>query len=286
MEQAWTKKVSKYDILKQLIKYKKLWYNHVTYLWWEPFIQAVFLDALLLWKKLGYTILVTTNCTTLHIDSQAKKFLPYIDELFLSVEALSIEEQQKISRTKNYVHWEKVFENIKKYWKWKTLKANMVITQDNKNNLFELVEYVSTKWIKEIAITYPDINYNYYWKDFILEKIAPRYNECIWDLVKIVDFCTKNQIRLKIPDFPFCVFPENKREEMIKLTDDFDFDTRIKISHTDEKIDRWDLTDYKNLPRRRQKVDKCNICKYNKTCWWPSHVYNKLYWLDEINPTN
>jgi len=66
---------------------------------------------------LGYTILVTTNATTLHIDSQASKFLPYIDELFLSVEAISIEDQQLISRTKNYVHWDNVFENIKKYWK-------------------------------------------------------------------------------------------------------------------------------------------------------------------------
>ena len=67
MEKSWDKKVSKYEILKKLIKYKKSWYNHVTYLWWEPFIQPVFLEALKLWKKLWYTILVTTNCTTLHL---------------------------------------------------------------------------------------------------------------------------------------------------------------------------------------------------------------------------
>jgi hypothetical protein len=75
--------------------------------------------------------LVTTNATTLHIETQAQKFLPYIDELFLSVEALKVEDQQKISRTKNFVHWEEVFENIKKYWSGKMLKANIVVTQDN-----------------------------------------------------------------------------------------------------------------------------------------------------------
>jgi wyosine [tRNA(Phe)-imidazoG37] synthetase (radical SAM superfamily) len=42
--------------------------------------------------------------------------LPYIDELILSVEAIDKELQQEISRTKVYVKWDKVFENIKKYW--------------------------------------------------------------------------------------------------------------------------------------------------------------------------
>ena len=71
--------------------------------------------------------------------------MPYIDELFLSVEALSKESQQKISRTKNYVQWEGVFENITKYWKGAMLKANIVITQDNKNVLFDICEYLYTK---------------------------------------------------------------------------------------------------------------------------------------------
>lgn len=283
MEQAWTKKVSKYDILKQLLKYKKLWYNHVTYLWGEPLIQAVFLDALNLWKKLWYTILVTTNCTTLHLDSQASKFLPYIDELFLSVEAIWIEEQQKISRTKNYVHWDKVFENIYKYWNWKTLKANIVITQDNLSHIYDLVKFVVEKWVKDISITYPDINYWYYWKEFVLEKIAPSYTDCITKIIPVVEYLRDKEIRLKLPDFPFCVFPENIREEYIKLTDDYDFETRVKINHNNQELDRWDLADFRKLPRKRRKIKKCTNCKYNKSCWGPSYVYKLLYWTDEIN---
>lgn len=286
MEFAWKKKVSKLDILKNLIKYKKLWYNHVTYLWWEPFIQPVFLDALKLWKKLWYTILVTTNCTTLHLESQASKFLPYIDELFLSVEAIWIEEQQKISRTKNYVYWDNVFENIYKYWKGKTLKANIVITKDNVENLYELVKFVVEKWISDIAITYPDLNLRYYWKEFILEKIAPNYTQCVNQVIPIIEYTKQNNVRLKLPDFPFCVFPEWSREEYIKLTDDYDFATRIKINHEEQEMDRWKLDDFKKLPRKRRHVRKCDSCKYKKTCWWPAYVYRLLYWLDEINPIN
>lgn len=284
MQKAWTKKVSKLDILKKLLKYKLEWYNHVTYLWGEPFIQWVFGDALKLAKKLWYTTLVTTNATTLHIDSQAQKFLPYIDELFLSVEALKIEDQQKISRTKNYVHWEWVFENIKKYWNWKMLKANIVITKDNLNYIKDIVFYLNEKQVKNISITYPDIALWFYTKNHVLNYIAPKYNECFLKIEKTILFCKENNINLKIVDFPFCIFPIEKKEHYIKLTDDFDYQTRIKISHEEEVVDRWNLSKMIQMPRKRFKIKKCISCFYNKICWWPSIYYENLYWLDEINP--
>lgn len=286
MEEAWNKKVTKYDIFKKLLQYKKLWYNHVTYLWWEPFIQPVFHNALILGKKMWYTILVTTNATTLHLESQAIKFLPFIDELFLSVEAISIENQQIISRTKNFVHWDKVFDNIEKYWNWKTLKVNIVITKDNLNELLNIVKFVVLKNITNISITYPDINYWYYWKDFILDRIAPSYTDCIKEIILIIDYLSNKDVKLKLPDFPFCVFPDKNRDLFIKLTDDFDYWTRIKINHNNEKLDRWDLSDFRELPRKRRKIKKCDKCKYNSTCWGPSYVYNILYWNEEINPIN
>ncbi|MDD2892121.1 MAG: radical SAM protein [Candidatus Gracilibacteria bacterium] len=284
MEQVWNKKVSKYDILKKLIKYKKLGYNHVTYLGGEPFIQPVFLDALVLGKKLQYTILVTTNCTTLHIDKQASKFLPYIDELILSVEAIDKEKQQLISRTQNYVHWESVFENIKKYWKGSFLKANIVITQDNKDILFDLVKYLNDKGIKRIAITYPDLTLKYYGIQHTLERIAPKYSECINQIVEIIHYCNVQKIELKLPDFPFCIFPTDKVDLYLKLTDDYDFATRLKIQHTEEKLDRGDLTDESILPRNRRHISKCGRCKYEHKCWGPSVFYDELYGLSEINP--
>ncbi len=283
MEKAWDKKITKYDILKKLIKYKRLWYNHVTYLWWEPFIQWVFLDALKLWKKLWYDILVTTNCTTLHIDKEANKYLPYIDELIISVEAIDKEAQQIISRTKTYVKWEEVFENIKKYWKWKYLKANIVITQDNLNILFDLVKYVYGKWVNNIAITYPDIALNYYGKDHILQRVAPKYTECTNKLIDIIKFCETNNINLKLPDFPFCVFPKDNIERYIKLTDDFDYQTRIKIDYKENEEDRWNLVESDDIPRERYWIENCNECLYKWKCWGPSLYYKELYWLDEIN---
>lgn len=284
MEKAWSLKVTKFEILKKLIKFKRLWYNHVTYLGWEPFIQPVFHDALKLWKKLWYTILVTTNCTTLHIDSQASKLLPYIDELILSLEWISIEQQQKISRTKNYVHWDLVFEQIKKYWKWTMLKTNIVITKDNLDFLFDLVLFSYENWVKNIAVTFPDLDAEYYWYEHLKKYVAPSYKECINSVLKIIDFCKEKNLNLKLPDFPFCIFPRDKIEDYIKLTDDYDYQTRIKITYNNEILDRWDLKDFNFTPRERKHIKKCDKCLYKDKCWWPSSIYKELYWDSEINP--
>lgn len=284
MEKNWNKKVTKYEILKKLIIYKKLWYNHVTYLWWEPFIQWVFLDALKLWKKLWFTRLVTTNASTLHLEKQASLFLPYINELILSVEAIDSELQQKISRTKVIVSWEEVFNNIDKYWKGSFLKVNIVITKDNLSELYNIVEYVIRKWVKNIAITYPDIDMSYYGKQHILEKVAPTYTEAMKENIKILILCEEYNVHLKLPDFPFCVFPKANRMQYITMTDDYDYGRRLKIDYEGVKRDRLDIEDKDNIPRERRNFVKCDPCIYKWKCWWPSIFYNTLYWLDEIIP--
>ena len=289
MEKQWNNKVSKYDILKYLIKYKKQGYNHVTYLWWEPFIQPVFWEALKLWKKMWYTILVTTNCTTLHIDKEAKKYLPYIDELILSVEAIDKNLQQKISRSYVFVHWDKVFENINKYWNWRYLKANIVITKDNLKYIFNIVKYIEWKWIRNIAITYPDLDREYYWFQHLKENVAPTYKDCMKEIVIIEDFCFKNKIKLKIVDFPFCVFPKNKLKRYIKETDDFDYWNRLKVAdifYENGWEIYWEIDRSKILPRDRKHIDKCKDCRYKDICWGPAVSYEFLYWYEEINPIN
>ena|GEM_PF-2220287 len=81
----------------------------------------------------------------MNFEKQAEKFIPYIDQLILSVQAIDPELQQTISRTKVLVEWDKVFENIEKHWKGNMLKANIVITQDNLPELFNIVKFLQGK---------------------------------------------------------------------------------------------------------------------------------------------
>lgn len=287
MERQWNKKVTISEILKYLVKYKQKGFNHVTYLWWEPFIQPVFLDALKIWKKMWFKTLVTTNATTLHFEKEAKKYLPYIDELILSVEAINKELQQKISRTNVYVNWEKVFENISKYWEGTYLKVNIVITKDNLLELLNLVKFVVWKWIKNIAITYPDLDLEYYGKDHLINFVSPSYKEAIKEVEKIENYCDKLNINLKIVDFPFCVFPKNKLNYYINKTDEIDYWNRLKVwTSLLEKYlpEQYEINRNDIWPRERELVEKCVKCKYNTLCWWPAIYYKQLFWLDEINP--
>jgi len=285
MERQWNKKVTIFWILKYLLKYKKQWFNHVTYLWGEPFIQPVFFDALKIGKKMWFTILVTTNATTIHLESQAKKYLPFIDELILSVEAIDKGLQQKISRTEVFVKWEEVFKNIKLYWRWSYLKVNIVITIDNLPELFNIVKYVVWKWVKDIAITYPDLDMEYYWKDSLLNSIAPTYKDCMKEIIKINELCDDKKINFKIVDFPFCVFPKDNIDKYLWKTDDFDYSNRIKVSdilYEDDKLYYWKISRDEILPREREHIKECKNCKYNSICWWPSKDYKHLYWYNEI----
>lgn len=285
MEFLWNKKVSKYDILKILIKYKKLGYNHVTYLWWEPFIQEVFYDALLLWKKLWFTILVTTNCTTLHIESQAKKFLPLIDELIISVEWIDKELQQEISQVKNLVHWDKVFSNIDKFSEKGLFKANIIVTQFNKNRLLSIATFLYNKWVNNISIWYPEILLKYYWKDTVLNSIAPSYTETINYLIPVITFLKNKNIFFRIVDIPFCIFPNEFTNEFFKKhTDDFDYWDRLKLKYNDKENIRW--KNKKTKPRDRIYINTCKKCKYYWTCLWIWDSYEELYWISEINYIN
>ncbi len=189
--------------------------------------------------------------------------------------------QQKISRTNVFVEWKKVFENIKKYWKWNFFKANIVITQDNLEELFNIVKYLFENNIKNIAITYPDCWNDYYTKNHLLTSVMPKYSDLVNKLIKIIDFSEENKINLKVVDLPFCIFPNKYLDKIFKLSDDYDYEERLKIESKDEE----DFRDSENdFPRERKKIEKCENCKDKNICWWPGIKYIELYWDNEINP--
>jgi len=279
MVENWNKKIDKYEILKKLLKYKKLWYNHVTFLWWEPFIQVVFLDALKIAKKLWYIILVTTNSTTLQIKEQAEKYLPYIDELIISVQALSPKLQKQISRVNVYINWELVFENISNFWNWSFLKANIVITKDNLYELLNITKYLFKKWIFNISLSYPDIELWFYDKLHIINKIAPKYTECRDVIKQIINYSDLNNINLKLADIPLCIFVWENIDYLAQLSDDYNYENRLKINSIEEEQFRWIV----KKVRDRSYISNCDICEYKNYCSWPWEEYIEIYWGDEIN---
>lgn len=276
MEDNWSRKIPETDILKKLIKYRKLWYNHVTFLWWEPFIQSNFLFSLKTAKKLWYKILVTTNATTLWIENQAKKYLPYIDELIISINTINEGKYKTIHQVNNFLNYDLVFENIKKFWKWNFLKINCVLNKHNLDDIENIMFFISDKSVSEISLTYPDVHSRYYRDWYAKEKVLITYSNLKSYIKNFFDTAKKYWINLKIADIPFCIL---WKIEYIERTDEYFYSNRLKINDEWEEVDRTNV-----LPRYRQKIDKCNVCKFSNICWGPGIEYVKIYWDSEIKP--
>ena len=299
MDKMWNVKVSESEILKKLIKYKKQWYNHVTYLWWEPFIQQNFLFALKVWKKLWYTIMVTTNASMIQYDDLAIKQLPYIDELVISIPIIDKNLQPIINNTKSLIDFDDVFINIKKYWRGSFLKVNTVLNPLNIDCIYPIVEFLNKYEVKELSFTYPDIDTHKYSKEHIIKYLIMPYNEVMEKIDSSFKLAINSWIRTKITDVPFCFLPN---ESWIKYTDDYDYQGRTKIMHhwgifkrkwreerelnIKEILDKNDDGDEKEKinPRMRKYVKECNKCKYIWTCWGIAECYDDFYKDMEIKP--
>jgi len=271
------KKISNSEILKKLIKYKKIWFNHVTFLWWEPFIQENFLFSLKSAHKLWYTILVTTNWTVIQNENLSKKYLTYIDQLIISINAINKKSQNIISWISKNINYSKIFNNIKKHWKWNFLKINTIVNKINLNKLNTISNFIieNKNIIDEISYTYPEILTWYYSKNHIENNILTTYTQWFNKIKKEIPLLNNNWINIKIVDYPFCILKELK---YIKITDDYCYDNRIKINDEEKLEDREKI-----LPRRRKHIDKCKWCKYIDTCWWPLIEYIDIIWDKEIN---
>ena len=103
-------------------------------------------------------------------------------------------------------------------------------------------------------------------------------------LLPIISYCKEKDIFLKIVDIPLCIFPKENLENYIKMTDDYDYWSRVKITYDEEILDRWLIKKKDDIPRERFPCYKCEKCIYKWKCWGPLIHYDWLYWLDEINP--
>jgi len=299
MDEMWNTKVTEEEILKKLIKYKNKWYNHVTYLWWEPFIQKNFNFALKVWKKLWFTIMVTTNASMLQFENISSKYLKYIDELIISIPIVNKRLQKKINNINSIINFDNVFVNIKKYWKWNLLKVNTVITPENIDYIDEVVDLLNKYNIKELSFTYPDIDIWYYKKKYIIKHISLPYDEYIQRIEPSFKKALLSGIRVKLTDVPFCFLPN---KNWIKYTDDFDYDSRTKLTYNWEEFNRQssiersnceDVIDSKNLKklesmnsRMRRYIWECNKCRYIWKCWGIWLFYKDIYWIKQIKAIN
>lgn len=297
MDKMWNRVISNGEVLKKLITYKKRGYNHVTYLWWEPFIQKNFEFALKAGKKLWFHILVTTNGSMMQFEKLAEKFLPYIDELIISIPAIDKELQPIINDTKGIIDFDKVFENIRKYWRGNLLKTNTVLNPLNLEKIDGIVKFLVANKVHEFSFTYPDIQFEYYGKDHVRDKIALKYSDVIEAIKEPFSYALDHGIAPKIVDVPLCMFPDSSWD---KYSDDAGYQARTKLMANETEHNRLSTGVGKSekpveihqdqdqreqeCPRMRRYEPICKGCTKMWVCWGISDHYSELFGLDEIKP--
>ena len=280
IERFWDIEYSGKEILKKLQSYKKKGYDHVTFLGGEPFIQKNFQYSIRAAKALGFTLLVTTNATTLQVKKNAKETLPYIDELIISLPSLDPENQTYVNHTKNPIDYDKVFDNIQEYFSGNFVKVNTIIGKYNCHELVNIVQFLGEKGVKEISFTYPDYGK---WAFEKADKVFMRYTELLPYLESAYDMGQKFGMTIRLCDIPLCC-----SGKLYPVHEDLYYDNRLKVGmHQEEEHygEEVELDRNKKAPRSRRQVEKCKGCKVNKYCWGPGHKYvTELFDDSEIAP--
>jgi MoaA/NifB/PqqE/SkfB family radical SAM enzyme len=243
-------------------KYKSANYNHVNLLGGEPFLEDNFLKILKIAKEYGFLAAVTTNGSVLANEKIAQTHLSLIDDLIISIHGHN---QSLVNKQCNnkflFSQQARAFKNVKKNFKGRILKANIVINNINYQYLTNIVQYIIENGIKEISLTSMSIeDYN---KDYAVKftQLKPYLN-------KISEIGVVDDIKLRFSDIPLCVLGNN-----YFLANNLYFDQRDKFDINGQAV-VFDREKYKN--------NKCQKCLYNDLCPGIDLDYVKLFGDKEL----
>jgi MoaA/NifB/PqqE/SkfB family radical SAM enzyme len=246
------------EVKKYLDDEAALGARHVTLLGGEPSIQEIFPKTIEYAKKIGYKICIATNGSAFVSSEFAKKYVPKLDEIIVSVHGHNNNVLDKITRRKNsYTKLERALGNIVRNFKGEVLKTNTVIMGLNHEYLFDIVKAIHNIGVKEIDLSAMDL-----YRDHEMDKLYNCLGEisdfsCIVNVLsEIFEYEKRNNLNIRVNDIPLCYLGDN----MIKSGNLY-YANRIKISENGERFNRKEIP-----PRAMLKLKACEACRFNDLC--------------------
>ncbi|MBD3359220.1 MAG: radical SAM protein [Candidatus Buchananbacteria bacterium] len=253
----------KQHIEEELNKYRKQGYTYLNLLGGEPFLAKDFSTILQTSKSLGFVVALATNASVLSSEKIAEQYLPYIDELIVSIHGHNKLLINQISQNPNlYDKLIKGLNNIKKYFKGRLLKANCVINNLNHKYLLDILKFINKFNIKEVNLTYMDIDK--YCQNYVVKM------EDLRPLIKpLVDYSEQQNMVLRFSELPYCVLGD-----YYYLANDLYFQNRDKyfVDGKKDKVYFW----------KKYKGKVCQDCNVTDICKGLNKDYYKLYGDKEL----
>ncbi len=289
--ELWDIKFVKIDDIKAKIKeYSNDWYDSIGFLWGDISIHPNITEIISFCKENWFK---NINVISNWMKFDDVKFVETIIDAWLTRVNFSI--HSHIDKTEDYliqVPWWlqrklKAIDNFKKFfldWKLRDdISINIVLNSKNIETIIEtILYYYKKKNITDIRINYIRLNDDMKenWDDL---KIS--YTDFIPYLKKIIYVSIKYNIRITFDSVPPCIFYKIDKinyKSLIKkfLWEDQDYITEIDHINNQEKFDRKERK--KNMLKKQ--FDKCELCKYNKSCEWVWKNYSEIYWELEFEP--
>lgn len=244
----------------------------------EPTVHRNFFEIAKYAKEIGYKVFIITNAIMFADEKFAKKVLPFIDELMVSIHGHDKNSHDK--NTNNNGAFEKLIaglKNIKNNFTGR-LEATTAITVYNYKTLIEIAKLVKECDIREYqCMTIVPTGQGC--ADY--EKINPSLSMIKSHIEKVIDYCDRNNISVRFSGVPMCVLGKNFAHshdlwENVKLGDNQDSDIRLWQEPGKEKDFLVDMG--------RIKTKKCNKCLYAEICGGIYKKYYEIFGDDEINP--
>jgi len=253
-------------------------YNSIVITGGEPTIRKDFLEILEKAKEHSNIVLLQTNGRKF----SQKEFIEKIKNIsFIPVIALhsyNEEIHDKITRVKG--SYKETIEGIKNLVKNNyNVYIKLVISNLNKNDLFETYKLVKNLGAKNLEIAFPHAlgNARINW-----DLVVPRYYELKKEIRKIIEDSKKTNFKVSFEAFPMCILGKGNEIFSSDVKEFYRIQKKIKsiFQPVNKEKKNWDLLKAEN----RKKFIKCKSCIYDFICFGPWKEYVEKYGDEEFKP--
>lgn len=246
-------------------------FNHVTFTGGEPTLYPHFAELLKICRLMGFRTRTVSNGWSFSVEKYAKKVLPHLDELCLSIHGATEESHDEMTGvTGGYLRMKGALETIQRLKPDLQVIANAVATTRNVDQLAAIAA-----WVRQ----YPVVGE--YWISTLVAQGAgaDRFKELAIKNKSVLALAREigaaaGRLPVRFYGFPLCVLGDHRDQST-----DVGRNPSIAIYRGQKKDGRFDLRELesKRSDPPKVKTEKCRACVLASACGGLWRAYYRLF---------
>jgi len=264
-------------IEKNLKKFAKKSFNHITFTGGEPTLHPDIVDLVESAKQLRYKTYISSNGGLFSSEKFCRKILPHLDEICFSVHGHNAKLHNFLTKnSKSFSRIKKAFENIEKYGSDIFCFVNVVITKYNFDHVEKIISFVSQyKKVRQVLISNvaPESNGL---RNF--EELSVPLDEIKKQVPLIVKTAKDKSLNIRFFGLPLCVLDGYEI-----YSNDIYWSPRLTLEKWKKGSRNTIKETYSDKPsRNRIHTPKCKGCRRRGLCEGAFEKYIKVFGDKEL----